>query len=231
MTDQTPSSAYGWMPVWALPNVTIDEPIEASRVALVPCTDGRLRAAAHDSPSLTTFLNAFTDEFGKKIWPTVGMVRANAEKVKNVEAVGAFRDAVCISAIVAGHAHTMNAGRPLGILHSDAFDVYPWFLTQMSGHIGAFTPAVQALHSVGELRPQSAPALGNRWLTSSQIDVPLLRALLERWEACFGDDTMTAPDRRLFRSLEMARAASKTPGGSCDRTRRRPGGLALGKRF
>ena len=45
------------------------------------------------------------------------------------------------------------------------------------------------------------------------IDRPLLQALVARWERCFTTGRESVEDRRLFRALEMARAASKTPGG------------------
>ena len=70
------------------------------------------------------------------------------------------------------------------------------------------------IHYVKELRPQSAPALGRRSLSLSDMDHPLLEALLARWKHCFADEKYNHKDLRLFRSLEMARAASKMPGGS-----------------
>jgi hypothetical protein len=48
----------------------------------------------------------------------------------------------------------------------------------------------------------------------SQIDRPLLEASVARWERCFANGNESTEDRRLFRALEMARAASKTPGGA-----------------
>jgi hypothetical protein len=66
---------------------------------------------------------------------------------------------------------------------------------------------------VDELRPQSAPALGKRHLTAHYLDRPLFDALVARWEHCFATGDESTDDRRLFRSLDMARAASKIPGG------------------
>ena len=61
------ASTPGWTPVWAMPNVTLDEPIEASHAALVPCSDERLREIARRRSALGTFLSAFRDEFGTQI--------------------------------------------------------------------------------------------------------------------------------------------------------------------
>jgi hypothetical protein len=53
------SSALGWTPEWAMPNVTLDEPIEASHPALVNSDDKRLRSIARRRPAVETFLSAF----------------------------------------------------------------------------------------------------------------------------------------------------------------------------
>jgi len=204
MTDQ------GWTPVCAIPNVTLDEPIEASHAAFVPCGDERLRSIADHHPMFETFLSAFRDEFGTQICPTIGMAREHTPHIRNVTIFGGFRDAVCFSAVVAGQ----MLGTPSGIVHSDAFDIYPWFPTpQFDGRILTVTPALAGLDEVRRLQPQPAPALGRRYLPISHIDHPLLRAILARWERCFATGNETVKDRRLFRSLEMARAASKMPGG------------------
>ena len=103
--DAAPVSAPDWMPVWAMPNVTLDDPIETSQAALVTLHDERLRAIAERRPTIDTFLRAFRDEFGVEISPTVAILREGAqESVRTVAAFGGLRDAVCVSAIVAGHA-------------------------------------------------------------------------------------------------------------------------------
>jgi hypothetical protein len=108
-------SEPGWVPVWAMPNVTLDTPIEASHVALVPSNDERPLAIARRKPALATFLGAFRNEFERWVSPTIGLVREDAhEGVFTVAAFGGFRDAVCVSAIVAGQAQTMERDSPLG---------------------------------------------------------------------------------------------------------------------
>ena len=206
-------SASGWTPVWAMPNVTLDGPVEASHAALVPTSDERLCELARRHPALDAFLNAFRNEFGVQVFATVAIFRDDApETVKTKAALNGFRDAVCVSAIVAGHSLTLTSKRPLGVLYSNAFDVYPWFLGRQDETIVAFTPAMGGFHEVSHLRPQSAAGLGERFLTESHMDRALLGELLKRWRDCFGTGNETAEHRRLFRSLDMARAASKMPG-------------------
>jgi hypothetical protein len=209
------SPSHRWTPVWAMPNVTLDEPIEASHAALVPSHDHRVLEFAKQEPVFAVYLKAFRNEFGTQFQPTIGLAHEDARKsVFTVTAFGGFRDAVCMSAVITGQTRTLQWGHPQGVLFSDAFDVYPWFpSTQWNGHVMAFTPALKALHSVNELRPQSAPALGKRSLSPHHLDEPLLTAIVDRWERCFAAGNESVEDRRLFRALDMARAASKSPGG------------------
>lgn len=208
-------TGFTWTPIWALPNVKIDKTIEASHAALVPSDDERVRSIARQRPAFETFLTAFRDEFGNTLALTIGMVREGApSRVKTVPALGGFRDAICFSAIVASQCLAMKSQTLSGVVYSDAFDVYPWFPTKLDEDIYAFTPAMLGMHEVGELRPQSAPALGKRSVPDSCIDQPLLGEILTRWENCFVTGDVTAEHLRLFRSLEMARAASRMPGGT-----------------
>jgi hypothetical protein len=182
----------------------------------VPCHDERFREIAGQRPTLQSFVSAFCDELGNQIWPTIGLAREDAPRtISNTVVFGGFRDAVCVSAVVAGQSLTLKwGGPPRGILHSDAFDIYPWFLSPaLEGYITVVTPALRGVEEVGRLRAQSAPALGNRSLSLIHVDRPLLQALIKRWEHCFVGGRESVEDRRLFRALEMACAASRTPGG------------------
>jgi hypothetical protein len=137
-----------------------------------------------DARALKTFLGAFRDEFGTPVLPTVAMFRGDApDGVRNDTALGGFRDAVCASAIVAGWSMKSATG---AIIHSDAFDVYPWFPGD-HGHLGTVTPAMIGIHNVEELQGQPAPALGRRSLSTTDMDGPLLDALLVSWQGCFVD--------------------------------------------
>jgi hypothetical protein len=171
-------------------------------------------------------VSAFCDELGNQIWPAIGLAREDAPRtISNTVVFGGFRDAVCVSAVVAGQSLTPKwGGPPRGILHSDAFDIYPWFLSPaLEGYVTVVTPALRGVEEVGRLRAQSVPALGNRSLSHIHVDRPLLQALIKRWEHCFVAGRDSDEDRRLFRALEMACAASRTPAGST-RTNTTPGG-------
>ena len=72
--DAAISSTSRWTAHWALPNVTLDEPIEASHAALVNCQDDRLREVAGQHPGLERFLGAFRDECGNRVCPTIAII-------------------------------------------------------------------------------------------------------------------------------------------------------------
>ena len=83
---------HGWTPVCAMPNVALEEPIEASCAALVPCADERLRLIVRQRADIEMFVSAFRDEFGIQIWPTIGLVQEDALHVSNLAtAFGTFR--------------------------------------------------------------------------------------------------------------------------------------------
>ena len=192
-------------------------PIETSHAALVPCGDEHFREITGRYPAVQTFVGAFSDEFGAQISPTIGLVREDAPRdIATTQAFGGFRDALCVSAVVAGQSLALKWGPPPhGIIYSDAFDIYPWFPEPGSEkYVSCFTPTLHTHREVGDLRPQSAPALGNRSLSLIHVDRPLLQALFERWEHCFAAGHESVEDRRLFRALEMACAASRIPGGT-----------------
>ena len=96
-------SSLGWTPEWVMPNVTLDEPIEASYAALVNSGDERLHSIARRRPAVETFLSAFRDEFQTQIWPTDSDdSRRRSTGCQDRRGLRGFRDAVCASAIVAG---------------------------------------------------------------------------------------------------------------------------------
>lgn len=109
--DAATSSAPHWKAVSVLPNVTLDAPIEASHAALVPYHDDRFREIAGQRPELQSFVGAFCNEFGNQIWPTIGLAREEvARTISNTVVFGGFRDAVCVSAVVAARGLTLECG-------------------------------------------------------------------------------------------------------------------------
>lgn len=210
------TSVGEWTPVWAMPNVSVDYSVDSQFVAIVNCRDDRITEVAKRHPVLTKFLNRFRTEFGALVWPTIIMFRAGApENIRSVTALAAFRDVVSICAISSSHSRLLTWGRPVGIMFSDAFDFYPWVLgSDWSDRLYAFTPAISGIHQLEKLHAQSAPAIGNRNLGGGDLDETLLEALLGRWQDRFGAGNETTEHLRLFRAIDMARAASRMPGST-----------------
>lgn len=210
------ASDPGWTLIWAMPNLAILHPIETGLAAMAGTDDPRVVREVERYPALGTFFGAFKNEFGVPLSPAVLMLRADAaESIRTVSAIASFRDAVCLSAIPLSLARLLTWSRSVGIQFSDAFDPYPWMMAKGSdGRILALTPALQGVHKVESLQARSAPATGERVLSAHDIDLPLLVAVLKRWDSLYAEGMDDVRDRRLFRALDMARAALRMPGGT-----------------
>jgi len=204
-----------WSPIWALPNVSVEEPFETTQAAIVGDGDTRLAEIAKKHDGMAKFLDCFSDEFGRKVNPSVLLMRADApDQVRTVEALGGLRDLLCVSAIVDSHANFLNWKRPVGIPFSDSFDVYPWMVSKDCQRLVAITPAISGIHLIERLQAKRAPALAHTVLRQFDLDETLLTALKRRWEIRFAEGSEDLADLRLFRSIEMAKSAARMPGGS-----------------
>src|SRR5436305_4859915 len=91
----------GWIPVFTLPNVFVKDPIEVEYVALVSPDDARCIEIGKTNKNFLRFLRSFTDAFKRQVIPSVVLLRKDAPQwVMSMEAIGAFRDAISISAVV-----------------------------------------------------------------------------------------------------------------------------------
>src|SRR5258708_6246971 len=99
------------------------------------------------------------------------------------------------------------------IQYSDYFDFYPWVYHEAHKHLVCNTPAQLSLHEVRVFRGQTSPILSALDFNHMDVDNPLLNALLRRWRIRYGTKRPEWSDRALFRSLNMAAAASKMPAG------------------
>src|SRR5215831_6109020 len=81
-------------------------------------------------------------------------------------------------------------------------------------HLFCNTPGLVGLHEVSALKGQSSPVLSAIDFKHTDVDAPLLKALLERLRVRYSTTKPVWGDRILFRSLNMAMAASKMPAGA-----------------
>src|ERR1700722_10127794 len=97
-----------WIPVFPLPNVLVKEPIEVDYVALVSPDDPRCKQIGKANKNFLKFLRSFTDSFKRKVTPSVLIMQDDAPKwVMSMGAIGSFRDAISISAVVHNRANSI----------------------------------------------------------------------------------------------------------------------------
>jgi hypothetical protein len=183
-------------------------------MAIVPCDDERVKAYEREFPQFRQFVRKFTDPFGARISPGVFLLRQPVPPVyRSIEAVASFRDLIALSVIPLQRARSIIHGSSHNIQYSDYFDFYPWTYNEQNNHLVCDTPALLGLHDIRAFKGQSSPILSPLEFNHMGLDAPLLKSLLERWRIRYGTKKPVWADRALFRSLNMAVAASKMPAG------------------
>jgi hypothetical protein len=204
-----------WLPMFALANIEVRQPIEVDGFALASIHDARVRELAEAHPNFHEFLNRFTTEFGQPIVPSVFICRDDAPiTYRGINAIAGFRDAVAMSVVPQSWAKVLRFGNNMGIKYSDYFAIYPWMLDKNFAHLIASTLNMLGWHQVNELRPQSSAALSREFFDMGPLDEPLLKGLLARWQRSFSTATPQSDDIKLFRSLNMANAGALLPAGA-----------------
>jgi hypothetical protein len=204
-----------WTPVFLLPNLRVAHEVSVDEMAIVPLDDPRVRSYESEFPQFRKFVAKFTDPFGARLAPSILLLRQSAPHVyRSMEAVAGFRDLVALSVIPLQRARSIIHGSSHNIQYSDYFEFYPWTYSEMHHHLVCDTPALLGLHEIRVFRGQSSPILSALEFNHMSVDAPLLKSLLERWRIRYGTRKPVWADRALFRSLNMAVAASKMPAGA-----------------
>jgi hypothetical protein len=197
-----------------MPNLRVAHAVTTDEMAIVPCTDDLLKPYEKAHPQFRQFLGKFTDPFGAKVSPGVLLISSDApETFKSIEAVSSFRDLIALSVIPIQRARGIVHDGSHYVQYSDYFDFYPWVYHEGHQHLVCNTPAQVALHEIRVFRGQTSPILSALDFEQRDLDSPLLNALLERWRVRYGTRRPEWSDRALFRSLNMAAAASRIPAG------------------
>jgi hypothetical protein len=202
-----------WIPMFALPNIDVEEPIERPGIAIVSMRDERLKTLSEKHRRFAMYTRCFTTEFGTAVSPSV-LIRESSspERYRTVEALAGFRDAFAMSVIPHSWAHTLRFETTLGIRYANWFSFYPWMVDAKYEGIIMQSMAQLAYDEVKALRGQTTAGFSYQRLAARVIDKPLLKALLDRWEARFVTETPKRENIALFRSLNMALSASMLPG-------------------
>ena len=205
-----------WEPIWALPNIDLDEPVESPLFALVPASDPRVERLKREHGNFQTFMSRFQDTRGSRIAPTLIICRTDVpELFRKLDVAASFRDLLVASTVPLARSRTIIDGPNLHrVNYSSFFWVYPWMLDKHNENITAHTPAILALHDVDQFRGHSSPELSRTTLLRGDFDEPLLQELLRRWMARYETINPQWADVALFRSLNMAHQASLLPAGA-----------------
>jgi hypothetical protein len=203
-----------WIPMFAMPNVQPQKPIEIDGIAFVSVFDDRIKALRAKYANYDSYLNQFSNEFGVKVNPSTIMVWEDSPPIyKRVDALGSFRDAIAISSISKTWAHILRYGGHMdGPRYSNTFSFYPWLLDKNYKNVATQSIATFGIQQLPKMHGQSVPALSFCRLLPNMIDDALLDELLRRWARRYSTETPHWTDRALFRSLNMATAAANLPG-------------------
>jgi hypothetical protein len=204
-----------WIPISALPNLLLREPVGDGDIAVTPRSDNRIAAAVAEQPLIGEFLDRFTDAFGRPILPSVLIIRQDViEAYGNTSAMAGFRDLLAVATIPNARAVYITHGGGMGApVWSETFSIYPWMVDRHGKELVCQTPAMLGTHHVEEFRGQTDVGLPQHQVEPSRVDGPLFSEVLLRWHRRFSGDEASWEDRALFRSLNMARAAMLMPGG------------------
>jgi hypothetical protein len=204
-----------WTPIFVLPNISVKTSVGCNIAALAPAHDRRVRALKRAHPMFRRFLNRFSDNFGAKFEPTVLLVSTGAPSVfRGVGALASFRDLIAIATVTRSRALELQRPRGLRILFGEAFAIYPWMLDRNYEDMLGNTPAILGTHEVARFKGQSSPAVFRRQPSESDIDQPLLAALMQRWRRRYEASNPAWEDVALMRSLNMAYQATLLPAGT-----------------
>jgi hypothetical protein len=197
-----------WTPILILPNLEIRGAIDCEFAAIVSPGDPRVKQIRKDHPTLTTFLGKFSGQFKERRWPSLLILRADApDTCRTAEAVTAFRDLASLSVIPLARAQRLRFDRGEPFVYSTAFQFYPWMLDNRYEYLIMTNPASLSVHLLSEFKGQSFPEQSQASLMEGGIDIPLAKALLERWATRFPQASTAWSDR----SLNMANDAARIP--------------------
>ena len=201
-----------WIPTFVLPDIFISDSVEGGMAAVANCDDPRVQQILADIPVLAQFVQKFTNAFGRKIRPSMLILRDDVPKsFLTVDAVASFRDLVAMSVVPLSRARSIVWQRSFATFYSDWYDFYPWMINTAHQHLVCHTPALAGLETIDDFHGQGAPDLANIILEKRDFDTVMLQALIKRWRRRYGQRSASWADVALFRSLNMAVAASKMP--------------------
>lgn len=205
-----------WHFIYLLHNLSLKESIEYDYIAIVPSTDERVIHLIQNYETIEYFVNNFTDQFGRKVDPSILVVRDDAPKlVFESDALVGLKNAIAISFIIFSWQNFLTQGWQIGSAnYSNYFDIYPISPNKNYDRFTISTPSVLGSHKPHEPREfcgQSSAELA-KISPTQDYDSEILDTLLKKWkERYINRKTRDWSLGALFRSLEMAYHACSIP--------------------
>ncbi len=203
-----------WIPLFALPDFNINQSIGDENIAIVPYDDSRIIKIAEQNNSAKVLLEKFTDQFGRKEYPSFLIINEDApDHIRGVEAIVGFRNIVSIPIIIKGHEHSLGSNFIAFPLYSDYFNLYPLHPSKDGYDLLTFSPSLHGFgNEVEKFSGQTSPALAGIDNVSVNRIEHLYNPLFKVWQRrYFNKGLAELSTRALFRSLEMAYHASAIP--------------------
>lgn len=199
-----------WRPIVVLPNVDVRVPVAGHFGTIASCDHEWVIQLRREHPGLNRFLGLFRDQTGERHNPSVLLINSDHPRYATRPAVAGLRDLFSMAVIPYARSWVLRHDVVgFDVLYANSFEFYPWMVDRFDEGVVIDTPTILTTASLDDFRGQTTPHLFYKEVT--QVDDPLLPALLSRWESCFGTDNPTPEDVRLFRSLNMAYHAAQTP--------------------
>lgn len=201
------------MLIFVLPNLPLTAAIEAGCAAIVPASDARLKAAIEDDAAAHALCSKFTDQFGEPISPAGLLVdRSAPQRVLTHEALAAFRNVAAIASLITAWRNSASGFSVPGTFFSDSFDFYPYAPTKDSRLMGRSVALSMRYEAPDEFRgQQAAHMLRPDAIFAVDPDEVTFARCMHAWRQRYVAGRSSWRGRALFRSLEMAAQATRTP--------------------
>src|SRR5262245_12139041 len=201
-----------WVPMFALPNIRVLDPVEIDHIAIIYADDKRIRELEVKYPTFNLYLSQFSNEFAVKLRPSLLMWNdAGPEGYKSTEALAAFRDALALSVVPYLQARILGRESQFKMRFTNWFSIYPWMIDKNYEYVVMRSSAVMGLHETKLLRAQTYPGLNQEIISSRDIDQTLHEELMVRFKRRFTTEQSEWTDIALFRSLNTANSAAQLP--------------------
>ncbi|TWT52015.1 hypothetical protein [Allorhodopirellula solitaria] len=201
----------GWDFGYLMPQISFTESIENQSLALVPFSDPRFVAIANSCDATNALKSGLTDAFGRDCKSSALLVNSNAPGNIDFVAVLDFRNAVAISSLIDGFSLQLSGGNAGYPQWSNYFDFYSYTPTTDGNLVGQSLALTGYERSEG-FAGQTTPYLPPSTSIHPGVDNGVLDALLLQWNRKHLNKKSDRGTRALFRSLQVASAASRLPG-------------------